>query len=419
VAPARPGRRLAGWGQSRAGLVVLALVLVGTYGAWFKVSQQAPLDLAHIGRRFASQSQASPLLRADGRYSYPAGATGYDGQFFYDIAVDPANARYYMDDPGYRYNRILYPAVARALALGHASAVPVALLAVNLGALGVAVVSIGLWLRRRGLSPLLAAVFGLAPGIFWCISLDLADNLGFALFALGLVLLDLVGWTGVVAAGLAFGLAGLARESTALFAVVWAVALATGRAGRTGGDQVRADGGPWGTRRSWLQAMVLVVLAVLPIVAWEMVVRMLIGRMTTPAAEFLELRPFGGILHYLPFHGETADVVRSIVLPGILCGGVAAWALARRLWYPEVVSLAISSVLFVVFLNRSAYEIMASASRIHLAVILFATCCLPRLQRAGLGRAWYWASAALWTSTTPFLLIVPLLQSVIRHVRPG
>ena len=62
----------------------------------------------------------------------PTSWTGYDGQFFYYMALDPQGAAPYMDLPGYRYQRIAYPMLARLIVLGRSSLIPDALLAVNL-----------------------------------------------------------------------------------------------------------------------------------------------------------------------------------------------------------------------------------------------------------------------------------------------
>src|SRR5579871_4588194 len=52
---------------------------------------------------------------------------GYDGQFDYYIALDPANAPLHLDVPAYRYQRVLYPMLARVVVLGQASLIPYAL----------------------------------------------------------------------------------------------------------------------------------------------------------------------------------------------------------------------------------------------------------------------------------------------------
>ena len=67
---------------------------------------------------------------------------GYDGEFYYRLAIDPwpsASAAHGVtfDDPPYRAQRILYPALTWVVSLGHPAYVPKALVAVNLLAIGV------------------------------------------------------------------------------------------------------------------------------------------------------------------------------------------------------------------------------------------------------------------------------------------
>src|SRR3990170_3622248 len=63
------------------------------------------------------------------------GRCGYDGQFTYTIATDPAGGVPFMDVPAYRYQRILYPMLARVIGLGQADSIAWALILVNLIAL--------------------------------------------------------------------------------------------------------------------------------------------------------------------------------------------------------------------------------------------------------------------------------------------
>src|SRR6266545_4885997 len=48
----------------------------------------------------------------------PTGGWGYDGQFYWQIARDPLGAAQFLDNPPYRYQRILFPIVVRLLAFG-------------------------------------------------------------------------------------------------------------------------------------------------------------------------------------------------------------------------------------------------------------------------------------------------------------
>ena len=57
---------------------------------------------------------------------------GYDGQFAYQIAKDPANAAPFLDEPAYRYQRILYPILAHVFAFGNTEVIPWLLIIINI-----------------------------------------------------------------------------------------------------------------------------------------------------------------------------------------------------------------------------------------------------------------------------------------------
>ena len=79
---------------------------------------------------------------------------GYDGQFYYRLALDPFNwsktAYGITMDQSYRYTRIGYPILAWLVSLGQHQFVPVALVVINL--LGVAAMAYlgGIFARDRG-----------------------------------------------------------------------------------------------------------------------------------------------------------------------------------------------------------------------------------------------------------------------------
>jgi hypothetical protein len=78
--------------------------------------------------------------------------------------VGPVTGHRYIDshdEPAYRYQRILYPMLARFTALEQPSAVPWTMLAINLLSVGLGVLALGSWLRRKGISSWLAALYGL------------------------------------------------------------------------------------------------------------------------------------------------------------------------------------------------------------------------------------------------------------------
>src|SRR6186997_3034599 len=54
-------------------------------------------DFILIGKTFITKSDRSEIIRVDPTYDYLEETNGYDGEFVYFIALDPENARYYVD----------------------------------------------------------------------------------------------------------------------------------------------------------------------------------------------------------------------------------------------------------------------------------------------------------------------------------
>src|SRR3984893_8534306 len=213
----------AGGRLRRAAWLVPVPVLL-LYGIWIFASYgpgHDPRDAVLIGRHFVTQSQASSAIKLDPGYSYPAGESGYDGEFVYFTALDPVNARYYVDAPSYRYTRIVYPLLARALALGRPSLIPWTLLLINWLAICGGALAAALWLRRRGQPPWFAIAYGFYPGLLVALQRDTTEALAYGLVALGMFLWDFGGRRRIVWSALVFTLAALTRETTVVFPVLY------------------------------------------------------------------------------------------------------------------------------------------------------------------------------------------------------
>src|SRR5580765_6093971 len=142
-------------------------------------------SLTGVGDRFVQQSTRSSAISGLDSARGP----GHDGQFAYFIALDPARARYYVyGPPVHWYTRILYPIGARVLALGRPGAIPYTLLAINVLSVVGTVFLLAGYLRRHGLSSWWAAVYGVFPGVVWCVFRDLTEPLGYFFVAWGTVL---------------------------------------------------------------------------------------------------------------------------------------------------------------------------------------------------------------------------------------
>src|SRR5207253_844339 len=121
-----------------------------------------PYQFINIGRQYHTKGSSSAAIKnarpIDDRI-------GYDGQFYYFLAVDPKHGRDYMDEPGVIYSRIGYPMTVRALSAGNASVIPYMMVIVNILAVVGGTLAVAFFMRRHGLPPAFALLYGLFPGL--------------------------------------------------------------------------------------------------------------------------------------------------------------------------------------------------------------------------------------------------------------
>ncbi len=183
-------------------LVVFILNAVLALGMIFGPGGGDALYLARLGTRFSLGD--------------PAGTSGYDGQFVYYIATDfsPEKVKDKLDVPAYRYQRILYPLLTRALCLGNFSCYPWMMIALNLISL-----VLGTWclmeiFRRFSINPWYALLFGLWAGFTLALIVDLPEPMAYALVSAAVLFrLQKRAWVST----LLFGLALFTKEVTILF----------------------------------------------------------------------------------------------------------------------------------------------------------------------------------------------------------
>jgi hypothetical protein len=370
-----------GRGALRSSPLAVALCALVVYVAWvgyahFDLHHRAT-DFAVIGTRFSHQSDVSPAIDAD--RSHVTSPVGYDGQFFLYIAQDPLRAKHYVDDPGYRFGRILYPLLARGLSLGRQGPIPSMLVAINVLAVAFGTFALGTVLRRRGRSPWWALVFAFYPGVVVAVERDLSEALAYGLALCAVALFDRRGRRDLVASSALFALAAFTRESTLVFALV-CVGLLVAR-----DRSVR--------RAAWFAAG-----AVLPYLIYrEAVVRAWVGNPALPQRLKPTSVPFAGIAHYYPFDSDVRWQVFAIVLPGVLCLALALWALLRRRWEIGLWALAANAVAFVVLTPAPTFEDIYGSSRIAIGVVAaFVIAIPPFIDLRPSFRWWGWVVVLPW-----------------------
>jgi len=118
-------------------------------------------------------------------------SAGYDGQFYYRLALDPANwhatAFGITMDQSYRYTRIGYPLVAWIFSLGQHQLVPVVLVVINLLAVAVMAMLGGIFARESGRHALWGLAFAAYFGLVISVGRDTAEPLAEACMLGGLL----------------------------------------------------------------------------------------------------------------------------------------------------------------------------------------------------------------------------------------
>jgi hypothetical protein len=395
-----------------------AAVVLATYGVWvgaFMAQGHDVRDFIRIGTVFVQRSHVSSRIRYDPHYRYPPNhdvpnGVGYDGQFSYYMALDFPNARHYMDDPPYRYGRLLYPAAAWALAAAQPGALPTTMLLVNWLALGLGTLAIAAWLRRRGTSEWWALAFGLYPGLFVGLQRDLNEPLAYALAALAVYLFDFgPARRRVALAGLAFGLGALARQTVAVFALCYLVAILL-----AGEGSLRARLGA-----NWRPATAFGALSLGPVVAYTAALYAWLGAVGT--GKFLRPVPFLGLFDSGHWKLARQPVeVWAVVLPGLLLGALAIVLWRRGAGRLPAACLLANLVPFVLLLNvyRDGYT---ASGRATAGVVLAALTCVPHLgslrarapapRRARAPWALLLGALAIWATMLPVIAVYGLTDA--------
>lgn len=277
------------WCATVAVLVALVPVTVAVQRAGWRpsvlVRMQPDDDVAVVARE------------ADPEFQFVAEAH-YDGVYFYAIAIDPfATGRTHelIDRAAYRYGHAGYGWLGWLLSLGRAQAVPMALLAIGLTALGVAAAATSRLSSALGWTPWAGLAIAFNPGLLYSLTALTSEPLGAALVALALLawVRGRYGWGAAAAAA-----ACLVKEP---FVLVPA-GLALWEAGR------------WLAHRDLGTALKrIALLSIGPVLfaCWYVYIRLQFGEWSFEATEgFFAVPPFG----WLEAMGHAADMARGKAL---------------------------------------------------------------------------------------------------------
>jgi hypothetical protein len=298
----------------------------------------SPTDFIHIGWYYCHCAAKGP--------------SGYDGQFYYYMAVDPLHASVHMDNAPYRYQRILFSMAVWALSLGgRPELVAWWLLILNVVGALAGTTALALLLERRGLSPWFSLAFGLYFGQLASITHDVPDGLaaGFVVFAA--LAADRERWK---EAALWLAIASLTRETTLIFAAAAALdALVLRRWGRAA----------------------LMLAAGVPLLLWLLTLRLLFGQtglFFSGVVSGAPKIPFAGARSIASASPRFIITLVVIILPALLALAWAVREVLRKTWRssPGLLFAVLISVGLVIFLNSFTYSDLASSTRVTIGLSL-------------------------------------------------
>ena len=324
-----------------------------------------PLAFALLGTRFAQGDSA--------------GNKGYDGQFAYYIARDPASAPVYIDNLAYRYQRILYPMLARLLSLGQPVLVPWALLFINVFSISMSTELVGRMLARNGVNSYLALLLPLWMGQIFALRADLNEPLCFLFVIAALWWYEREQhWL----SGVALAASVLTKEVGVLFlfAILLAVLL---------------------QKRVWLAVRYLL-LTLLPYAALQVWLTFWIGGSgLAGAGSRFERIPFYGFTFVEPLAARVfAVLILALPVTGLLI--LAVFQLRKTPRSVEAWALAINC-LFIVFLTRRTAVDVLAAFRVTTGVVVAALV-------VSAARGWRrlaWALWVFWLPPSILALLIP------------
>jgi hypothetical protein len=378
-----------------------------------------PYQFVNIGRQYIHKGTSSAAIDEHARAINHR--IGYDGQFYYFLAADPVHGKDYMDAPGIIYSRIGYPITARALSGGNPVLVPYMMVLVNILAAVAGTLAVAFFLRRNGLPPALALVYGLYPGLVMSVIRDLTEPLAFALAAGALLVFDARSKWRLLGSGALFGLAMLTRETVAIFPAILALALLVGV----------GNVSEWRIRFRWsniARSIAFAELAFAPLLLWRHILATVLPHTATQeafvggehhvagvggaAGSFLTaLVPLHAIARQWPWTGDDVTDLLLVILPALLWAGIAIVLLRRKMTPPPLFVLANVAV-FVVFLPTPVAVDYASLGRASIGILLAVMLTLPLLpsafgRRADLVRS----TLVLWS--LPLCIVVGVLLHTI------
>lgn len=226
---------------------------------------------------------------------------GYDGRFAYAISAHPWGSVEDLDQPGFRYQRIVYPLLVKLLSFGNIGFIPWVMIGVNIIASLIVSASLATLISYRRLSSSwLSLVFILSIGFLLSIRMDLNEPLAYAF--------GLSGWVAYekkrsYLAYILFALSGLTKEVGLLFPAAFAL---------------------WEfIRKRYRHGLALIFSGILPYLLWYLALFVIFGTSSEQIEKSrLSLFPLSG-LRFIEDPVSIIILFLWVILPALLAGLLA------------------------------------------------------------------------------------------------
>ncbi|GHO44574.1 AZOBR_p60025 family cell surface glycopolymer formation protein [Ktedonospora formicarum] len=275
------------------------------------------------------------------------GNAGYDGQFFYYMVTDPQHAPQHIDDPSYRYQRIIYPILTAILSLGQQALVPYMLLLINFASIVASVEIAAYLLKRHQLSPWYSLALGLYFGQTTALIFDTTEPLTYLFVCLGLLFIEK---KRLSIAAIFMSLSVLSRETAILFPLGF-VAL-------------------YFWQRRWRDCISFACISLLPTIVWYGLIVVIFGRTGLGYAPPFEHIPFRGIFVFANDRLRFPALFTLMFVPSVISLLAFALGTLRRRWGECTWLIYLMNLVLVVFMSIASYKELVSAGRLSTGLVL-------------------------------------------------
>ena len=277
----------------------------------------------------------------------------YDGHYSYQIAYrlfDEASvipeAYPYADElpDAYRFQRILYPLLARLFALGWPALLPWTLILLNILAIALGTWVTELLLQHHGISNWYALVYGLYAGNLVVLRSDMNEAL-----AQTLVMLAIWAWVRSKHTWgfFWFALAVLAKETAVLFIAAYGLYSLQ--------------------RRNWRDLLGLGA-SLVPYFAWQLFLLNWLGEFGFNSGQPIIWMPFGGWLMITQISWQAFLLISLLIVPLALIPTLAGFiisfrAIGQKFFHPYVYAILFNAI-FMLFLPHLTYRESSAVIRV-------------------------------------------------------